>query len=141
MNVRALARLLLIAGSLILFSSLVMARIWHTEDRTNEVMIIAAIALGAFLTITGLNATVTEPEPAPMMDEADEPVVAGAGPSAVRIAIGVYLFVLAIAAGIVVGVAQGDSGAGIQTFTAGVIFGGVIFGIGFMLGHRPAEEA
>ena len=143
MDLRALRRLLLIVGIVVLIASVITARRVHTEERAMEVALIAAIAAGAFLTISGLIGVLTEP-PAPAAvayDETAEPTALpeARGPS-LGVAIGVYLFVLALLAGIIVGIAARDAGAGIQTFTFGLILGAIIFGIGYMLGHRPVEE-
>ena len=142
MDPRALKRLSLILGVLVLVSGLFVTRRVHTDERGMELVLIALMAVGAFLTISGLIGVLTEP-PRAALDE-DEEVVApalrtGRAPS-LATAFGLYLLILSVIAGIVVGIATDDAGAGIQTFTFGLILGGVIYGLGVLLGYRPAEE-
>ena len=144
MDLRALYRTSLAAGILISIASLVVIRRVHTEDRGMEVLLIAGLAIGAFLTIVGLvNVLMEPPLPAEEDDEAaalaDERIPRGR-PVSVATAIGIYIVVLSVIAAFVVGVAAKDAGAGIQTFTFGLILGGVIWGLGVLLGHRPIEE-
>ena len=142
MDPRALKRLSLMLGVLVLLTSLFLTRRIHTEERGMELVLIAAMAIGAFFTISGLIGVLTEP-PRTELEEEEEFVPAavrtGRGPS-LATAFGVYLLILAVIAGIVVGIATDDAGAGIQTFTFGLILGGVIYGLGVLLGYRPAEE-
>jgi len=142
-DTRALKRLLLIIGIPITLAALILMREVRADTRGMEWTLIGLFALGAFLTISGLVGTLTEP-PRAEDDQAEEvsapATVAPARAPSVATAMGAYIFVLAAVAGAVVGVAQDDAGAGIQTFTFGVILGGVVFGLGFLLGHRAAAE-
>ena len=142
MDLRALNRLSLIAGILILLGTIVAIREMHTEERGIEVLLIAGLAIGAFLTIVGLVNVLLEPPVVAEEEEADlaeEPLPTGR-PVSIAAAIGGYILVLSLVAGIIVGVAADDAGFGIQTFTFGLILGGVIWGLGVLLGHRPVEE-
>jgi len=141
LDLRALNRLSLVTGILILLCTIVAIRQMHTEERGIEVLLIAGLAIGAFFTIVGLVNVLME---SPVRDDeelepADEPVRAGR-PVSVAAALGAYIVVLSVVAGIIVGIASDDAGAGIQTFTFGLILGGVIWGLGVLLGHRPVEE-
>lgn len=145
MDTRALKRLLLLVGVPIMIAAVILMRRVRAESAAMEYLLIALLALGAFLAISGLVGTLTEP---PVPDDAfdDASPLSRAGdtlpprPPAVAAAMGMYVVLLAIVAGIIVGVAQGDAGVGIQTFTFGIILGGIIFGVGYLLGHRPAAE-
>jgi hypothetical protein len=142
LHLRALNRLSLIAGILILIGTLITIRNVHTEDRGMEVLFVAGLAIGAFLLIVGLVNVLMEPSLTPEEEEGlllEEDLHARRPPS-VTTAIAVFILVLAAIAGVVVGVATGDSGYGIQTFTFSLIFGGVIWGLGLLLGYRPVEE-
>ena len=141
MDLRALNRLSLVTGILILLCTIVAIRQMHTEERGIELLLIAGLAIGAFLTIVGLvNVLMEPPVRADEEDEpAEEPTPAGR-PISITAAIGGYIVVLSVVAGIIVGIASGDAGFGIQTFTFGLILGGVIWGLGVLLGHRPVEE-
>jgi hypothetical protein len=142
-DTRALYRISLILGIIVLISSVVAVREIHTEERGMELALIAGLAAGGFFLITGLVGVLTE---RPMTEEeeeeklaiqqltSDRPVIS------VSAAIGIYVVVLAVIGGVIVGIASKDSGAGIQTFIAGLILGGVIYGVGVLLGHRPVEE-
>lgn len=143
MDTRALFRISLILGLVVLICSVVAVREIHTEERGIELLMIAGIAAGGFFLITGLTGVLTE---RPMTEEdeqerlAAQQLTSGRPLVSVSTAIGIYVLVLAIIAGMIVGIASDDSGAGIQTFIAGLILGGVIYGAGVLLGHRPVEE-
>ena len=134
---------MLLSGILITAAAMIVTARMHAEERALEILLIAAMAIGLFLVIAGLIGILTEP-PRPSdefaLDEEAATPLAARRPPSIATALGVYLFILAVIAGIVVGVAQDDAGAGIQTFSFGLILGGVIAGIGFLLGHRPVEE-
>ena len=142
MDPRALKRVSLMLGVLVVLTGLFLTRRIHTEERGMELVLIAAMAIGAFFTISGLIGVLTEPPRSEAEDEEEfvpAEVRSGRGPS-LATAFGVYLLILAVIAGIVVGIAADDAGAGIQTFTFGLILGGVIYGLGLLLGYRPVEE-
>lgn len=142
MDLRALNRLSLITGILILLGTIVAIREMHTEERGIELLLIAGLAVGAFLTIVGLVNVLLEP-PTTAEEEEDEraeETLRTDRPVSITTAIGAYILVLAVVSGIIVGIATGDAGFGIQTFTFGLILGGVIWGLGVLLGHRPVEE-
>lgn len=144
MSLRALKRLMLIVGVLVLAGSLAATRRVHADERVIEVTLIAGMAIGLFLAISGLLGVLTEPSETAEQREAEELQLAeeraaGRGPT-VAAAIGSYLLLVALVLGAVVGIAQNDIGVAIQTFTAALILGGVIVGIGLMLAYRPAEE-
>lgn len=144
MDTRALARLSLVAGILVLIAAVVLVRRVHTEEQGMELVFVGALAVGGFLTISGLAGVLTqqpmtEAEEDAWLAEQEMRTGAGRAPS-VSTAIGIYLMVLSVVAGVIVGVAAEDAGAGIQTFTFGLILGGVIWGLGLLLGYRPAED-
>jgi hypothetical protein len=141
LDLRALNRLSLTAGILILLGTIVAIREMHAEERGIEVLLIAGLAIGAFLTIVGLVNVLMEP-PARVEEEEEpaEELLPAGRPVSITTAIGAYILVLAVISGIIVGIAADDPGAGIQTFTFGLILGGVIWGLGVLLGHRPVEE-
>jgi hypothetical protein len=141
-DTRALKRLSLIVGILILIGSIIAVRQFRTEDSGLEVLLIAGLAIGGLLLLSGLFGVISEP---PMTEEEEEAAlaaeqVASGRPMSVSTAMGLYLLVLSVLAGIVVGVASGDLGFGIQAFTFGLILSGVVYGLGVLLGYRPAEE-
>lgn len=151
MDPRALRRLTLIVGVLVLVAAFVMARRVHTEARNAELAIIGALAAGIFLTVAGAISLLTEP-PAPAVeyDEYDEPFVPAdlAGETAewrppratfVATLVGIFLLIVAAVIGAIVGAADRDLGTGIQTFTFALILGGVVLGLGLLLGYRPGE--
>lgn len=140
MNTRALHWVSLWVGILLTIVALVMIRQTHTEERAMELAMIAALAIGGFLLISGLIGTLTEPPRPAFADDEPDDLPAQGRPVSVSTAIGVYLFAIAVIAGIVVGIFAEDVGAAIQTFTFGVILGGVIWGLGLLLGYRPAED-
>lgn len=143
MDTRALFRTSLILGIIVSVSALIAVRSIRTEERGMELALIAAMAAGGFFFISGLVGVLNE---RPMTAEEEEEALAvqrvtsTRPPIAVSTAIGIYVVVLAVVAGLIVGIALRDAGAGIQTFTAGMILGGVIWGLGLVLGHRPVEE-
>lgn len=143
MDTRALFRISLILGIVVLASAVIAVRSVHTEERGMELTLIAGIAIGGFFLISGLIGVLHEP---PLTAEEEEEalavqqVTATRPPISVATAVGIYVLILAVIAGVIVGIAADDSGAGIQTFTAGLILGGVIWGLGVLLGHRPVEE-
>ena len=143
MEPRALRRVTFLTGLLITIAAVITASRMRTEERAIEVALIAAIAVGAFLLISGLIGMLTEPTQAEVetFDEETEPAPQPErrAPS-IATAMGIYLFILAALAGVIVGIAQDDPGVGIQTFTFGLILGAVVWGIGVVLGHRPVEE-
>jgi hypothetical protein len=142
-DTRALFRISLILGIIISVSALIAVRSIHTEERGMELALIAAMAVGGFFFISGLVGVLHEP---PMTEEEEEEALAvqrvtsTRPPISVSAAVAIYVLVLTVVAGLVVGIALRDAGAGIQTFTAGMILGGVIWGLGLVLGHRPVEE-
>jgi len=141
-DTRALFRISLILGVIVLISSVVAVRELRTDERGIELLMIAGIAAGGFFLITGLTGVLTQ---RPMTEEEEEtlpvqPVTSGRPIVSVSTAIGIYVLILAVIAGTIVGIASKDSGAGIQTFIAGLILGGVIYGVGVLLGHRPVGE-
>jgi hypothetical protein len=142
-DTRALFRTSLILGIIVSVSALIAVRTIHTEERGMELALIAAMAAGGFFFISGLVGVLNE---RPMTEEEEEEALAvqrvtsTRPPISVSAAIGIYVLVLAVVAGLIVGIALRDAGAGIQTFTAGMILGGVIWGLGLVLGHRPVEE-
>ena len=141
MDTRALKRLSLWTGIIVLLTALVLVRRVHTEERALELVLIIALAVGAFLTISGIVGVLTEP-PRPAPEENDEATIGPVTgrPISVTTAVGIYLLVLAVIAGVVVGIASDDVGAGVQTFTFGLILGAVVWGLGLLLGYRPVEE-
>lgn len=150
MDPRALRRLTLLVGVLVLASAFIMARRVHTEERNAELAIISALAAGIFLTVAGVISLLTEP-PAPDVDDYDEldepegalPAVAEWRPpraTFVASLVGIFLIVVAAVIGAIVGAADRDVGTGLQTFTAALILGGVVLGVGLLLGYRPSEE-
>jgi hypothetical protein len=140
-DTRALKRLLLWVGIPIMIAAFILMRRVHADTRGMELALIGLFTLGAFLTLSGLLGTLTEPPRTEDELAEDAAARSAAEPTrapSVATAMGAYILVLAAVAGAVVGVAQSDAGAGIQTFTYGVILGGVVFGLGYLLGHRPA---
>lgn len=140
MNTRALRRLTLALGIVILVAAVVVVRRVPAETRADQWLQIAALTLGAFLLICGVITTITEPPPtAEEREQVYGLPTRAVRRSAVNTIIGLYVGFLAIVAGAVVGIATGDVGAGIQTFTYGAIVGGILVGVGVLLGHRPSE--
>jgi hypothetical protein len=141
-HLRALNRVSLIAGLLVLIGTVVAIRNVHTEDRGVEVLFVTGLAVGAFLLIVGLVNVLMEPSLTPEEEEDAllEEDLHARRPLSITSAIATLILVLSVVAGTIVGVATGDSGYGIQTFTFSLIFGGVIWGLGLLLGHRPVEE-
>lgn len=144
MSVPALKRLMLVVGILVLLVSLITVRRVHTTEPAVEAAFIAALAFGVFLSAIGLIGVLTEPHET--LDQRDdeelalaEERAAGRGPT-VAAAMGGYLLVIALIVAGIVGIAQDDIGAAIQTFTAALVLGGVIFGVGWVLAYRPVEE-
>jgi hypothetical protein len=139
---RALNRVSLIAGLLIAIASLVTIRRYHTDETGVQFLLVAGLAIGGCLFIVGLVNMLMEPPVTP--EEEDEALaeaeVRRGRPVSIATAVGVYLLALSAIAAVVVGIALNDVGAGIQTFTFGLILGGVIWGLGVLLGYRPVEE-
>ena len=142
MDQRALNRVSLIAGLLIAIASLVTIRRYHTDETGVQFLLVAGLAIGACLFIVGLVNLLMEPPVTPEEDEEAlaETEVRRGRPVSVATAIGAYLLALAVITAVIVGIAMNDAGAGIQTFTFGLILGGAIWGLGVLLGHRPVEE-
>ena len=144
MSVPALKRLMLVGGILVLLVSLIVVRRVHTTEPVIEAAFIAALAAGVFLSAVGLIGVLTEPRETQEQREDEELALAderaaGRGPT-IAAAMGGYLLVVALIVAGVVGIAQDDIGAAIQTFTAALVLGGVVFGVGWLLAYRPAEE-
>jgi hypothetical protein len=114
----------------------------HTEEAGMIFVMVATLAIGGFLAISGLVGVLTAPSMT--REEAEEALIDAqerAGrPISVSSAIAIYVLFLAVVAALIVGIATRDTGAGIQTFTFGLILGGVVWGLGLLLGHRPVEE-
>jgi hypothetical protein len=143
-SVPALKRLMLAVGILVLLVSLIIVRRVHTAEPVIEAAFIAALAAGVFFSAAGLIGVLTEPPETPDEREGEELALAeeraaGHGPT-IGAAMGGYLLVIALIVAGVVGIAQNDIGAAIQTFTAALVLGGVIFGIGWLLAYRPPVE-
>jgi hypothetical protein len=142
-DTRALFRISLILGIIVLVSSVIAVREFHTDDRGIELAMIAGIAAGGFFLIAGLTGVLTEQ---PMTEEEEEEALAvqqltSERPAiSVSAAMGIYVLILSVIGAIIVGIALDDVGAAVQTFLAGLILGGVIYGAGVLLGHRPVEE-
>jgi hypothetical protein len=142
-DTRALFRISLILGVIVLIGSVIAVREFHTEERGVELAMIAGIAAGAFFFIAGLAGVLTE---RPMTEDEEEEALAvqqltNERPAvSVWAAMGIYVLVLSIIGSVIVGIALDDAGAAVQTFVAGLILGGVIYGVGTLLGHRPIEE-
>jgi hypothetical protein len=140
---RALYRISLILGIIVLASSVFAVRQLHTDDRGLELALITGIAAGGFFLIAGLTGVLTE---RPMTEEEEEEALAvqqltSERPAiSVSAAMGIYVVVISIIGAVIVGIALDDVGAAVQTFLAGLILGGVIYGAGVLLGHRPVEE-
>ncbi|MGE3601735.1 MAG: hypothetical protein AB7N70_40070 [Dehalococcoidia bacterium] len=143
MDTRALFRISLVLGIIVLVSSVIAVREFHTEDRGLELALIAGIAAGGFFLITGLAGVLAHP-PRTEEEEAEAAAVqqlTSERPAiSVTAAMGLYVLVLSVIGAIIVGIALDDFGAGIQTFVAGLILGGVIYGAGLLLGLRPTVE-
>lgn len=143
MDTRALFRISFLLGIVVLAASLIAVRTIHTEEQGMILALIAGMAAGGFFLITGLVGILNE---RPLAEDEEEEalavqqVTATRPPVSVTTAVGIYVLILAAIAGLIVGIAQRDAGAGIQTFTFGLILGGVIWGLGVLLGHRPVEE-
>jgi hypothetical protein len=142
-DTRALFRISLILGIIVLIGSVFAVRQFHTEERGVELAMIAGIAAGGFFLIAGLTGVLAE---RPMTEEEEEDALAvqqltNERPAiSVSAAMGIYVLVLSVIGSAIVGIALDDFGAAIQTFVAGLILGGVVFGVGALLGHRPVEE-
>jgi hypothetical protein len=141
-DTRALFRISFLLGIVILTASLIATRTIHTEERGMILALIAGMAIGGFFLISGLVGILNE---RPLTEEEEEAlavqqVTATRPPISVTTAVGIYVLILAAVAGLIAGIAFRDAGAGIQTFTFGLILGGVIWGLGVLLGHRPVEE-
>jgi uncharacterized membrane-anchored protein len=140
----ALKRVMLVVGLVVLLASVITVRRVHADTRALEVALIAALAAGLFLSVSGLLGVLTEPSETPEQRDAEELELAeersaGRGPT-VAGAMGAYLLVVAFVLGAVVGLVQRDMGVAIQTFTAALILGGIIFGIGYIFAYRPTAE-
>lgn len=139
MDVRALRRLMFLVGLVLLIVTVAAARRTHSESTGTQLALIGGIALGAFFFIAGLAGILTEqPRPAVDLETEPAPKFEGRRPNA-GVVIGLYVAVLAVIAGIAAGVGFGDAGYGIQAFTFAVILGGMVFGLGYMLGHHPID--
>jgi uncharacterized membrane protein len=142
-DTRALYRISLILGIVVLIGSVIAVREFPTEERGVEMAMIAGIAAGAFFFIAGLAGVLAE---RPMTEEEEEEALAiqqltNERPViSVAAAMGIYVLVLSVIGSTIVGIALDDFGAAVQTFLAGLILGGVIYGVGVLLGHRPVEE-
>jgi hypothetical protein len=139
---RALGRVSLILGTIVLIVSVVVAARSHISERNEQVLLVAALSAGVFLTVAGLASWLSE-KPITQAEEERQLALAqeesGRTPNVSK-AVAIYLLVLTLITGVIVGVATGDTGAGIQTFTFGLILSGVVWGLGVLLGYRPAEE-
>lgn len=143
MDTRALFRISLILGVIVLVGSVIAVRQFHTDARGVELAMIAGMVAGGFFLIAGLTGVLTE---RPMTEEEEEEALAVQQLTnerpvvSVSAAMGIYVLILSIIGSVIVGIALDDVGAAVQTFVAGLILGGVIFGVGTLLGHRPIEE-
>jgi hypothetical protein len=142
-DTRALFRISLILGIIVLVGSVIAVRQFHTEERGVELAMIAGIAAGGFFLIAGLTGVLTE---RPMTEDEEEEALAVQQLTSERpvvsvwAAMGIYMLVLSVIGAVIVGIALDDFGAAVQTFLAGLILGGVVYGVGTLLGHRPIEE-
>ena len=142
MDTRALGRLSLIVGLIILIASAFVTARTHFDESAEQLLLVLALALGIFLLLAGLINVLSE-RPLSVEEEEEElaevQVFSGKPPS-IATALGIYILVLSLVAGVIVGVMTEDVGAGIQTFTFGLILSGAIAGIGLLLGYRPTAE-
>jgi FtsH-binding integral membrane protein len=141
-DMRALGRISLTLGTLGLIATAVVAARYHVSERDEQLLLVAALSAGVFLTVAGLASWLSEK---PLTEAEEERQLAlaqeqaGGPPSATK-AVAVYILVLSIVTGVIVGVATDDVGSGIQTFTFGLILSGVIWGLGVLLGYRPPRN-
>src|SRR5262249_25639698 len=100
-------QVMLVLGILVFVGGIIATRRVHTEDTANEIAIILTLAAGAFLFIAGLLGVLSMPPgPSPYDETAEPEPVREATPSAVSTAIGVYIAVVALVSGLVVGFAK-----------------------------------
>jgi hypothetical protein len=141
-DVRAFYRICLALGLLLAIASLVVIRRMQTDSVGVQALLVAGLAAGICLFVSGLVGVLAEQ---PITEEEEEAALAeeqvhARRPVSIATAVGIYIVALAAIAGVVVGIAFHDPGPGIQTFTFGLILGGVIWGLGVLLGYRPVEE-
>jgi uncharacterized membrane protein len=135
---------MLVVGLLGLLLTIFTVRRVPAEDPAVAAALVIALAVCIFLSAVGLIGVVTEPDKTPEQREDEELALAeersaGRGPT-VAAAVGGYLLVTALVLAGIVGVAQNDIGAAIQTFTTVLVLGGIIFGVGWLFAYRPVEE-
>ena len=139
MDTRALGRLSLIVGLIILIASAFVTARTHFDESAEQLLLVLALALGIFLLLAGLVNVLSE-RPLSVEEELAEVQVFSGKPPSIATALGIYILVVSLVAGVIVGVMTEDVGAGIQTFTFGLILSGAIAGIGLLLGYRPTAE-
>ena len=139
-DARALGRVSLMIGVLVLIAATVVAARSHIAERNEQVLLVAALSIGVFLTVCGLLSWLSEK---PLTEAEEERQIALAQQESVRTpsvskAIAIYLLAVSVITGVIVGAATGDPGAGIQSFPFGLILSGAVWGLGVLFGYRPA---
>jgi uncharacterized membrane protein YphA (DoxX/SURF4 family) len=134
-----------IVGLVIFLSALLIGRSLHTENRAIQFLIVAEMALGLFFLVAGVQKWLTMPSRAALTEEEREREAIGISPTkppvSVATALGIYFLILAVAGALIVGFASGDAGYAVQVFTYTLIVGALLYGLGRLLGHRPAADA